>query len=114
MTKANWQVREDEQNLSKFETDAQVDTNGIVRWKSNERIPFSDMLILWHQNGKKFNLELSLLVRKAEDAQLISRYRANKAARTPEQIREEQAQARAAFGPGAKIVDVFTGEQFTT
>jgi len=114
MTKANWQVREDEQNLSKFETDAQVDTNGIVRWKSNGRIPFSDMLVLWHQSGKKFNLELSILVRKAEDAQIINRFRAKQAARTPEQIREERAQARAAFGPGTTVVNALTGERYTT
>lgn len=114
MTKVSLQVREDEQTLSMFETDAGVDTNGVVRWKTSKKVPFSDVLILWHQNGKKFNLELSLLVRKAEDSAVIERYRQNRAARSPERIMEERAEARIAFGPGTKVVNALTGESFTT
>jgi hypothetical protein len=34
--------------------------------------------------------------------------------RTPEQIAEEQAAARAAHGPGVELVNIFTGERFIT
>ena len=41
-------------------------------------------------------------------------YRKNQAARTPEQIAEHQAELDAAFGPGKTIVDVMTGDTYTT
>ena len=34
--------------------------------------------------------------------------------RTPEQVAEERAEARAAHGPGVKLVNVFTGESYIT
>ena len=34
--------------------------------------------------------------------------------RTAEQIAEERFEARAAMGPGVKMVNIFTGEQYTT
>ena len=34
--------------------------------------------------------------------------------RTAEQIREERFEARAAMGPGVEMVNIFTGERYTT
>ena len=34
--------------------------------------------------------------------------------RTPEEIAEERAEARAAHGPGVELVNIFTGERPTT
>lgn len=34
--------------------------------------------------------------------------------RTPEQIAEQRAEARAAFGPGETIMNVITGERYTS
>lgn len=100
-------------NLAKW-SDAYVDPHGVVRWKSNDRIPFSDMLEVWHGAGLKFNMALSLATRKIEDAASIREYAAAQANRTPEQIAEQRAMARAAHGPGVKLMNVFTGEKFTT
>jgi hypothetical protein len=44
----------------------------------------------------------------------IQQYIEAQANRTPEQIREARAAARAAHGPGVKLVNVVTGEEFTT
>ena len=41
-------------------------------------------------------------------------YREGMARRTPEQIAEQRAEARAAFGPGVETTNVITGETWTT
>lgn len=52
--------------------------------------------------------------RDAHDIESIEAYRQARANRTPEQKREEQFELQAAFGPGAKVVDIFTGETTDT
>jgi hypothetical protein len=44
----------------------------------------------------------------------LAEYKQAQLRRTPEQIAEERAEARAAHGPGVKLVNVFTGESYTT
>ena len=44
----------------------------------------------------------------------IQKYKEAQAARTPEQIAEQQAEARAAHGPGVELVNVITGEKYIT
>ena len=41
-------------------------------------------------------------------------YRVAQQNRTPEQIAEQRAEARAAMGPGVEMVNIFTGEKYTT
>jgi len=52
--------------------------------------------------------------RDAHDIECIEAYRKARANRTPEQIAEEQFELQAAFGPGAKVVNIFTGETTDT
>ena len=54
------------------------------------------------------------VAREYFDAKCINEYVENRANRTPEQVREEQFELQAAFGPGAKVVDIFTGETTDT
>ena len=44
----------------------------------------------------------------------LANYREAQRQRTPEQIAEERAEARAAVGPGVKMVNILTGETYTT
>jgi len=44
----------------------------------------------------------------------MAEYRQAQANRTAEEIAEERFEARAAHGPGVEIVNIFTGERFTT
>jgi len=44
----------------------------------------------------------------------LNEYRTAQLNRSAEQIREERWEARAAFGPGETIVNMITGEQYTT
>jgi len=52
--------------------------------------------------------------RDAHDIEIIEAYRKSRANRTPEQKREEQFELQAAFGPGARVVNIFTGETTDT
>ena len=46
--------------------------------------------------------------------QSLREYRIAQAQRTPEQRAEERLEALAAYGPGETVVNIITGEQFTT
>lgn len=78
-----------------------------VRWKSNDRVPFDDMLecfqiLGWITQQERDN---SNHARDVDTAAFIAEYRANYRGPTAEQ----RAEARAAFGAGAEVVDVITG-----
>ena len=45
---------------------------------------------------------------------VLEEYRTAQLNRTAEQIREERFEARAAMGPGVDMVNIFTGERYTT
>ena len=91
------------------ETDSE--SGPVVRWNSNSRIPFEDMLQEFVTAGWIGQVELnnSLVQRKIEDRIAIEAYRKNY--RGPSE--EEMFEARAAFGPGAQVVNVFTGHSYT-
>ena len=44
----------------------------------------------------------------------LEEYRVAQLNRTAEQIREERFEARAAMGPGVEMVNIITGEKYTT
>ena len=48
--------------------------------------------------------------RRKHDAEAIRQYLEARARRTPQEVAEEQAEIRAAFGPDTKVINVFTGE----
>ena len=45
---------------------------------------------------------------------VIAEYINNQRNRSAEAVAEERAEARAAFGPGETVVNIFTGERYTT
>lgn len=87
---------------------------GVILWKSNGRVVPKDCAALAYSLGLRVNLHACDIAREREDADAISRYLRARANRSPEQIAEERAEARAAFGPGAKVVNVFSGETIRT
>ena len=54
------------------------------------------------------------VARKLYTERTIAEYTNAQKNRTAEQILEEQFEARAAMGPGVKMVNIITGEQYTT
>lgn len=101
---------------TKYKTQFYIDeTNSksgpVVRWNSNDRIPFEDMLQNFVDAGWIGQLELdnSLVQRKIEDRIAIEAYRKNY--RGPSE--EELFEMRAAFGPGETVVNILTGDTYT-
>lgn len=110
----DWKAAERERNLAQF-AEAYLDAEQVVRWKSNDRCPFEDMLTVWLEANLigQHAFEITLRVRAEEDAAAIRAYAKAMAERTPEQIAEERAEMLAAFGPGETVVNVLTGEKTT-
>ena len=107
-----WKQRENERNRATFAEGAYQDAHGVWRWKSNDRVPFDDMLEL-----NNISPEVRAKCKAARDADnnvFFEQYRKAQAQRSPEQIAEERAQARAAFGPGHSLVNIISGERYTT
>ena len=87
------------------------DSGPVVRWNSNDRIPFGDMLSEFATAGwiSVQTVKNSLAQRKIEDRISIENYRKNY--KGPGQ--EEMFEARAAFGAGARVYNVFTGTSYS-
>lgn len=90
-----------DQNQAYFDEGKQV-----WRWKSNNRIPFEDMLQSWDVS----NLAHHAVVRADELHSFLQEYRANQG----EPSQEERYEMRAAFGEGVEVIDVFSGRRTRT
>lgn len=92
-----------------YKNEFYVDTNGVVRWNSNDQVPFDDMLTTFLVRGfiEQENVIMSMNTRKAEAAKAIESYVANR--QKYGYSDEERFEMRAAFG-GEEVVDIFTGE----
>jgi hypothetical protein len=100
----------------KYKNDFYIDetnsnTGPVVRWNSNDRIPFADMLQNFVDAGwiTKQEQNNSLAQRVEEDRIAIEAYRKNYKGPSEEELFE----MKAAFGAGAEVVNVFTGHKYT-
>jgi hypothetical protein len=59
-------------------------------------------------------VDATATAREAHTAWSLNIYRKAQAQRTPEQIAEERFEARAAMGAGVEMVNIITGEKWTT
>lgn len=84
---------------------------GVMRWKSNNRVPFDDVLRAAKAGGLPVDIERSRQARNADTAAILAEYRQARASETDAERAEHRAELRAAFGPGAVVVDVVTGER---
>jgi len=95
---------------TKYHMATTMDDDGAVRWLSNGRVPPADIIDFWAYLGLPVNVAACTRKRDAETARFLAEYRAN--ARPPS--REERIEARAAHGPGVRLVNVITGKSFIT
>lgn len=82
----------------------------VVRWKSNNAVippcVLEDALLVpWAEQVAMYEKEATAW---------IARYRKAQANRSAEEIAEEKAEIRAAFGPGEIVVNILTGEEILT
>ncbi len=91
--------------------DAYLDGD-VVRWVSNDRVPFLDMVTDFATLGliADFQVEISENTRKIEETAFLKEYMFAQANRSEEEKNEERMMAQAAFGPDAKVINVVTGE----
>ena len=90
--------------------------DGAVRWSSNGRcLPADCVRDLVDANLITVETaERTTDMREIETLEFIQEYRAAQANRTPEQIAEERMMARGAMGGGVDMVNIITGERYTT
>lgn len=79
----------------------------ILRWASNDAVVPADIMAL---TDWQYQDEMTA-ARDADLDRFAAAYRAAQARRTPEEIEEQRAEMRAAFGPGETVVNVLTGER---
>lgn len=84
---------------------------GVIRWTSNGRVPPEDVVALAAHLGLGIDTAACTAARDAETRQFLAEYRK---ARTGGPTAEERAEARAAFGPDADLVDAVTGYRWRT
>jgi hypothetical protein len=92
-----------------FETNTTVDSEGVVRWKSNNSVPPKEVLEFWKHQNKEFNYKKSNEVEEKETEKFIQEYRESRKNYVPSE--EEMFEMRAAFGPGEQVVDIITGQK---
>ena len=85
-----------------------IDENGIAR-NCIGRVLMDDLLEKLAYITDEVNVEATHAAHEAEVARELEEYRRNKKPATAEEI----AEMRAAFGPGAKVTDILTGETIT-
>ena len=104
-----WKGEAEKSVKSYFEETSTVD--GVIRWNSNDRVPPTELLELWAYVGilDRYVYYKSIEVQEREQAASIQQYkeaRAKQGGYSQEQLFE----MRAAFGAGATVVNVLTGE----
>jgi hypothetical protein len=102
----DWREKEKMENAKKIE-DAYQDNNGIWRWKSNNRVPFSDMLECWNLDESTF--KKCVAARETDTSAFLQDYR--KAMKNHVHSDEEMFEMRAAFGKNTTVVNVITGKK---
>lgn len=109
VTAHRFMQEESERTSRKFEEDATVSAEGVVRWKSNDNVPPREVLEFWHHLKKPFDFELSLKTEQEDTDRFLEECRASMANR--EYSLEEMHEMRNAFGEGETIVNVITGKR---
>lgn len=85
-----------------------IDENGIAR-NCIGRILMADMLEKLAMVTDKVDTAVTTAAREAEVAKELAEYRATKRTHSASEL----AEMRAAFGPGATVVDILSGEKIT-
>jgi len=105
--------RDAERMRDKIPTDARFEA-GVMRWNSNNAIPPADIVAFAAKLGYPVDVAACDAARSAALRAFAADYKAARAKRTPAEVAEERAMARAAHGPGVELMDVLTGERYRT
>lgn len=104
-----YEVEERERLREKIEHDTFTDEAGCLRWTTGNAVPS------W--SFDEAGLEMTSTQKAAYEASTrrsIEAYQERELERSPEEVEEQRAEARAAFGPGETVVNILTGERYVT
>ena len=87
-----------------------IDSKGAYRWRSNDNPLFDDTL----ENVGITVPPSQKSVRNKHTTAALNAYIKAQSSRSAETIREQRAEARAAFGGGVTVVNMLTGEKYRT
>ena len=93
--------------------------DGAVGWRMKDgefRPLMSDAVAELHDAGyiSSITVEATAIARERYVQRTLAEYAEAQRNRTAEEIAEQRAEARAAMGPGVEMVNMFTGETYTT
>jgi hypothetical protein len=97
----------------KYANEFHIDGDFVVRWNSNNAVPFQDMLLEFLTEGliTVQNYNNSNAQRAIDNGAFFKRYAENQKNHVPDA--EELFEMRAAFGEGATVVNVITGRSIS-
>ena len=93
--------------VAQADTQATVEADGAIRWKSNGRYLMDDFCEKLEYAGYAFSREATAEKRETQNAESLAQYRRNDRGLSGEAL----AETRAAFGEGTTVVDVLTGRR---
>lgn len=93
--------------VAQADKEAAVEEDGAIKWKSNGRYLMDDFCEKLEYAGYAFSREATAKKRDAQNAESLAEYRRNSRGLSGEEL----AEARAAFGEGATVVNILTGEK---
>lgn len=99
-------AKEYARDCAKF-NDAYKDDEGVYRWKSNDRVPFDDMLQTWGLSIE--TIGKCQVARDKDNSEFLAGYRERMKDYVPSD--EEMFEMRSAFGEGETVVNVITGQE---
>jgi len=105
--------------VQKFEAGEVKFRDGAAGWlmEDGEFRPLMDDAMAELHSARLVSADCVAITRDQRDEyveQSLAEYRVAQSQRSPEQIAEERFEALAAYGPGETVVNIITGEQFTT
>jgi hypothetical protein len=105
--------------VQKFEAGEVKFRNGAAGWlmEDGEFRPLMDDAMKELHDAGLVSADCVAITRDQRDEwteRSLAEYRVAQSQRSPEQIAEERFEALAAYGPGETVVNIITGEQFTT
>ena len=86
---------------------AEVDSNGAIRWKSNGNYLMDDYCEILEYADYPFSREATRVARDAQVAEQLAAYIENQCVMTDDYV----AEMRATFGGGITVRDVITGQE---
>jgi len=104
---SEWYLRRQAADKARQIKDSYTDSDGIRRWRSNNSVPPQDCLENMDLTAEE--IERSAKVRSQELDVFLAEYR--KAMEDHVPSAEELYEMRAAFGEGATVVNVITGQE---